>query len=437
MADLDLPEMEPLEDETVFWDTVFGTPAGCNMVFHLTSIQDVLSMRVTSKNFSQLALICVEHMRSNNTVQVPLSTFTNYSQLKSVHNVFFTIFTEDDARAISTIPKLVKANFLFREASADLLNLFIQNLTSLATGIDPLTDQPYSDIREITGMDITIGFVTEDNNLESVVAISNGKALIPLPTSITSMAYRLLSAIGQILVQRNEILEVYYLNGSHNVSRYNWTTPAVPGLTVHNNSEFTNNAAGHQLINNSLQYVRLDMINFLQQAQLGLFNPSIPPSDENKPLKTYIPLTMDGVTSLKTIYNLLNIYIFYTERLRNLGNKSGFHFNDLMRQHLSQYVPEIYSYYYHRRRPNNPPVLMDIMRFAVIREIVRQSLVTTIDRIAYKDVAHMNQSLDALNQHAIIPLEESGIVLATYNIYNQLRVAGSSYYLEDGTTAQR
>ncbi len=433
MADLDLPQEDVPVDETVFWDALFGSPAGCGMVFHLTSIKDVLNMRRTSKNFSQLALTCVNHMRSETTVQVPLSIFTNYAQLKNVHNIFFTIFTESDAQAISTMPNLVKANFLFQQAGADLLNLFIQNLTSSVTGPDPLTGQQYTDVREITRMHFTIGFVTEDNNLESVVSISNGKALIPVPTRIASMAYRLLSAIGQSLVQRNEILEVYYLGGSHTVQLYNLGSLAVPGLTIHNNSEFTNGAADQILIDNALRYVRLDMINFLQQANLGLINPAQPPSDDNKPLKTYIPLTMGGITARNTLNNLLNIYIYYTERLFNMERKNIFHFNDLMRQHLGQYVAEINV----RRAANNrPPMLMDITNFPFIMGIVQQSFTNNIRQMEYKDVAYMNQSLDVLNQHAIIPLEESGIAWTTYNTYNQLRRAGSLYYLEDGTTAQ-
>ena len=430
MADLDLPEMEPLEDETVFWDTVFGTPAGCGMVRNLRSIQDVLNMRVTSKNFRQLALTCVNHMESETTVQVPLNLFTDYSQLKSVNNIFFTIFTEVDARAISTIPKLVKAYFLFRQDQLDLLNLFIQNLTSIATGIDPLTDQPYSDIREIAGMHLTIGFVTDDDNLESVVAISNKKALIPYSANVNSGAYRLLSAIGQSLVQRNEVLEVYDLRASNNVPVYNWGLDSAPGLNVHTNIEFTNgNLSGFVV----LRYVRLDMINFLQQANLGLIYPDQPPSDQNKPLKTYIPLTMSGIAAVHTLNKLLHIYVYDMERLFDPGNKQIFHFDELMRQYLGQYVAEINV---GRAAENHPLLLMNITRYINLVAVANQSVVKNISQIEYKDAAQMGKSLDAISRHTIIPLQESDIVRNTLTIYNQLRRARSPYYLEDGTTAQ-
>ncbi len=433
MTDLDLPQEDVLVDETVFWNALFGTPAGCDMVKNLTSIQDVLNMHATSANFRQLALTCVENMRSDDTVQVPLNIFSNYSRLKNAHNIIFTIFTEADAQAISTMPNLVKANFLFKQSQLDLLNLFIQNLTSIATGIDPLTKKPYTDIREITRMHFTMGFVTEDDNLESVVAISNGKALVPVSTRVHSMAYRLVFAIGQLLVQRNEVLEMYFLNERHRVPEYNWDTPPIPGLTIHNNLEFTNNAVYQHFIDNALRYVRLDMINFLQQANMGLIYPNQPPSDENKPLKTYIPLTMGGISSENIIKYLLYIYIYYTERLFNPGNKQIFHFDNLMRQHLGQYVADINVW---RTANNIPPILMDITRFLFITWIVSRSFVKHISHMDYKDVSHMNQSLDAISQHTIIPLQESAIVQNTLTIYNQLRRARSPYYLEDGTVVQ-
>ena len=447
MADTDLPQDEPLEDETVFWEAVFGTPAGCNMVRNLRSIQDILSMRVTSKNFSALALNCVEHMRSDNTVQVPLSIFSNYSQLKSADNVFFTIFTEADAIAISTMPKLVKANFLFQQARVDLFNMFRQNLTTIATGIDPLTGKRYADIRQLPGMNVTIGFLTEDDRLESVVSISDKKALIPLPTRVGSMSYRLVSAIGRGLLH-GEVLEVYYLNAKHlmHAESYNLGFPPVLGLTVNNNLEFTNGDTGHQLFLNELKYVRLNMVNFLQKANLGLFNPSLPPSDDNKPLKTYIPLTMSGISSHGTIEYLLYIYIYYIERLFNTDNTQIYHFNDLMRLYLSQYVEEINNKRAASiadriaagRNPNlgGEQFLMDMIIYNRTPHIINYSFLNRIISMEYKDVSHMNQSLDAIRQHGIIPHNESDIVQNTANIYDQLRRAGSFYYLEDGTTAQ-
>ncbi len=431
MADLDLPiEDVPIEDEETFWNAVFESPAGCNMIRNLTSIQDIMAMRRTSSRFSHMALTCVEHMQSDNTIQVPLNNFGYYTALKSVDNIFFTVFTEPAARTIGSLNKLVRANFLFRQDGIDLLNMFIQNLTSIATGKDPVTGQQYTDIREITRMHFTIGFVTEDNNLESVVAISNGKALIPNWARMHSSAYRLLSAIGQSLVPRNEVLEVYDLRPSNNVPVYNWGLDATPGLNVHTNFEFTTgNLSGF----NVLRYVRLDMINFLQQANLGLIDPNQPPSDENKPLKTYIPLTMSGIAAVHTLNKLLGIYVYDMERLFNPENKQIFHFDDLMRQYLGQYVTEINV---GRAANNQPLLLMDMSRYINLLTVVNQSFVKNISHMEYKDVAQMGKSLDAINHHTIIPLQESGIVHNTLTIYNQLRRARSPYYLEDGTLVQ-
>ena len=438
MADLPEPSGPPIDEgeadvtENQYWASVLRSPTGCEAIEHLRNIHDIGNFRRTSNTAWSMTQLCVNHLESLDIIRVPLNDFNGYRALRTTKNILFQVFTEADGQAIASLLKLRQADFLFPAGALGLrlLNLFLTSLYGPVPEAMQNVQQPIGPRSFLDWDNFSFGFVTEDELFESVVAIGPSGALIPYPILVNTLAYQLLVGIGLRLAQNNQSLRVLDLRtgkDAEQVPTFGLGLAPVPGLIVQTLHNFPSlDRAGTRL-----RIVESGMAAFLQEADLGLTNPSLEPGPDNQPLKQSLPLTMARLSSSVILIDLLSIYVYNLNRLYH-QNRQRFRFDELMRRHFSGVIGRE-----NERRAQPPagrmPILMDNTIFPTLQILAGKSLVRNRNSFDYHDFLTLRRAREEIITADLINYWENNSVRNTSNIYRQLRANWRPYYKTDGS----
>ena len=234
------------------WDNI-PIDAACEIISHLTNVADILNYMGTSTVFRELAGRCVVQLESSQYIEIPVAWLNNFPNLRRTGDqIRIVVNLEDISMNMVSLPQLREGNFIFRgvseisKASAQAEREFLELLNRL--GLD-------------------------------------GK----LPNA----NYRIMAPgnIG-IIVQGNQAL----VFGLYRQARIRERFPQL-------NFVFPPEAIGQALMSSVLR-------SFLTEADFGLVDPTLPPSEFN-PQLSFDEIARTGVIDYRLLSLILTIYCRY------------------------------------------------------------------------------------------------------------------------------
>ncbi len=415
---------------TVDWLQLPDT-SGYHIVKFLSEAKDVIRMAGAHPRFKHLAQLGLTKLTSNEPIYIPLKLFANYRQLTTTDNVIFQLFDLEDAKTISSMPKLTRAKFLFSSAPnwEEIMKKFFATYCSPHIYLDKDSEKKVVTRRNIIQINsYTFAFLgKKKSTYAGLIAIGKERCLIPHQIEKYSPVHTFLQIITQ------------YLPRSHN-SRMIYKTikqlSYVSGVMRSTGGDCDSFSLRTTLkdyipINCGLQ---LEMRRFLSQADFGLVNPRQPPSVTNLPLKKAIPIAMGGIAGREIIDMLLEIYIDYIALpCGSIGPGDQSTLDQLMRDCFSPIIKEIIMTRGLRTDIRNPLILSTRLKHCVIDGITRCSSVMNVKEVNETNFLYLDRGLFLAQSVYCLFHKEYEIINDALKIYGELKTDNeSNYYLSNG-----
>lgn len=224
-----------------------------------------------------------------------------------------------------------------------------------------------------------------------------------------------------ILIVNNKFLIIPSDNNYNNYNNYKEQLTQIIINTNSNLSPVTLPNPG--MYQNRFILLKKPMSDFLHNADFGLVNPTLPPSDTNPPLSNYIKLIADG-SPRDLVFSILQLYIIYNN-LNIPQNVGRINPDQMMKMYFEPQVEVI-----RRRFPKFDLNSMSIGEFTTLIEFNDMNNLMTVEEIAEYNFPHIPTINDINNVMSIIN--------STYGLYNGLinqarNMPGITYYAIDGS----
>jgi hypothetical protein len=104
----------------------------CEIISKITSLEDIITYRTTSKIFSEISKTCLENVNANVPTYLPIVFFANHPSLKRLGDQIYLQVTPKSLEILTTIPSLRAANlYLGKLATENLQDVILLTLDLL------------------------------------------------------------------------------------------------------------------------------------------------------------------------------------------------------------------------------------------------------------------------------------------------------------------
>lgn len=277
----------------VSWD-VIPNELVCLIIQYMT-LNQLLNLRKTSYRLLELTNECVMEFPSSKFITVPVQFISKFHRLRRTRNVFVTIKVPQQLDIIKQLPYLRQ------------INMIIPNSV----------------------FNIQFLYALEDTNITDYkIAVTNNKGGI----------------VNAVIVQKNKLFihnvendsTVQYLK--HMGDKYTlWSTYAMAHIYLRSKGVNMNIISPKGIGKYIPAVYKRKVVNFLNEANLGLVNPSQPPSILNPPIKSKFNIN-EGVFTSSELRSLIFIYIYYNYGY-NSENRGILYPDNLMQTWLNMHEP--------------------------------------------------------------------------------------------------
>jgi hypothetical protein len=220
----------------------------CEIISNLTSLEDIITYRTTSKIFNEVSKSCLENVNANVPTYVPLVFFADHPHLQRLGDQIYLKVTPKSLEILTTIPSLRAANlYLGKLANENFGDAILLILDLLNVG------------RKLPQVNFRIAAVDENGSL-LLFFLQNYRFML-YPNDRPELADK---------IQR-QYPDLSYFN-FEDLSPYQRSDAGFTRL---------------RLMSDKLR-------RFLIEGNFGLVDPTQPPSPENPPLSEYTKLLAEG-----------------------------------------------------------------------------------------------------------------------------------------------
>lgn len=437
------------ETGEVDWDQLPDT-VGCQLVKSFHDYAQIRSISAISHKFQGWAELCLEKLDSVDLIQIPLSVVTGYRALRETKNIIFSVNDDQDVAAMGSLFNLTKAVFIFPTGDVGV-KLFSSFLTSYLTPVEMTepSGRTYTIRKSILNWKaFSFGFTDQVLPFESAIAIGNNKLdnmpifLIYLPLQLfNSTANFILPIIVEgIVADRSKKIDLigniefisvakkFTSDQDVKIVKVDFLNPAL--------SEFKRlRALGVPRIQRralsvkyqaTLSLIKHQVVNFLRLADLGLVDPLQPPSINNPPLKTKLPITVRGISTKSIIKLITRMYVSYIKRL--YGPPPSYILDDLMTKYFG---PLILKW----NEGHRGKIDLANFNFAGVLHLSSLSMIDNMANLDYNDLINLSSTLEAglfLIDDPELTLENQYVHIA-FAAYKSAKQQQLPYYLTDGS----